>query len=224
MSQNKNLIYLVGHNSFFDKIIEKKRYEIVDIINNVISDYDIFDALDIGTTKDDNNKSSNIIIKNLNNIKIYKSISDQKIESKFFSKSIQKSITENFSSEEVEYFKSDLVISSAVIEHVGSYNNQIKMIENICKLSKKLIIFTTPSRAYPIDFHTKIPFLHWLPKNIHRSLLNIIGMSFFSKEENLNLLSRKDIHNLMKKLNIDYEIINLRLFGLTSNFIVIGKV
>ena len=32
---------------------------------------------------------------------------------------------------------SDLVISSATIEHVGSYENQIKMLKNIIKLTNK---------------------------------------------------------------------------------------
>ena len=51
MSKNRSLIYLAGHNNLFDKIIENKRYEIVNIIKNIISDYKINDVLDIGTTK-----------------------------------------------------------------------------------------------------------------------------------------------------------------------------
>ena len=120
MSQNRNLIYLAGHNSFFDKIIESKRLEILNIIKNIIKNFQIKDALDIGTTSDDENKSSNLIIKNLENIEIFKSISNQKIEIGFFTKTKQKSITENFSKDEINEFKSDLVVSSAVIEHVGS--------------------------------------------------------------------------------------------------------
>ena len=86
MTQNKDLLYVAGHNNFFDKIISSKRIEIVKIINDIIKNYDVEDALDIGSTEDENNKSSNIIIKNLNKVKIFKSISDQKIFQVFFQK------------------------------------------------------------------------------------------------------------------------------------------
>ncbi len=87
--KNIDLIYSKNHNSFFDKIILKKRFQIIKIINDKIKDQAIHDALDIGTTADENNKSSNIIIKNLKNIKFFKCISDQEINSVFFKKKLK---------------------------------------------------------------------------------------------------------------------------------------
>ena len=49
----------------------------------------------------------------------------------FFSKILTKSITDNFTNEEIDNFKSDLVISNATIEHVGNFENQIKMVKNV---------------------------------------------------------------------------------------------
>ena len=63
-----------------------------------------------------------------------------------------------------------------------------KMIENIMKLSNRYFLITTPYRFFPIDFHTKLPFLHMLPKSVHRKILFIIGLKEYAKEENLNLL------------------------------------
>jgi len=160
----ENSIYSNKHNNLLDKIVIKKRHEMSEIINKYISNQSIEHALDIGTTDDDGFESSNYLIKNLRNIEIYRSISDQKINSKFFSKTLTKSITDNFSHEEIENYSSDLVISNATIEHVGDKNSQIKMTENIIKLSKKIFVITTPNRFYPFDFHTKIPLIHWLPK------------------------------------------------------------
>ena len=97
------------------------------------------------------------------------------------------------------------------------------MIKNIIKLSKKIFIIITPNRWYPIDFHTKIPFIHWLPKKIHRNFLNLIGLSFFSEEKNLNLLNEKDFNNFMKNFNFKYKILNVKLFNIKSNLILIGK-
>jgi len=223
MSRNINLIYSSNHSKVIDKLIVNKRLEIVKIINNQIKKFKIFDALDIGTTVDKENESSNFIIKNLENINYFKSISDQEISSSFFKKKLKKSITEDFSNEELKEFASDLVISNATIEHVGNSFQQRKMINNIINLSKKLFIISTPNRFHPIDFHTKIPLIHWLPKSIHRKILNFLGMSFYGKEENLNLLGKKEIENLLNFENITYEIAYIKLLFFKSNFIIIGK-
>ena len=68
----------------------------------------------------------------------------------FFSKILKKSITEEFSENELYKFSSDLVISNATIEHVDGVLNQKKMIENIIKLTKKIFVITTPNRFHPI--------------------------------------------------------------------------
>ena len=218
-------IYAVNHYTFIDKIVIKKRQEMCDIINEELSDYTIQDALDIGSTNDLDNKSSNYLIRNLKNIKIYKSISDQVISNNFFSKCLTKSITENFSYDEIQSMKSDVVISNATIEHVGGFEQQKKMIENMLLLTKKYFIITTPNRYHPLDFHTKLPILHWFPKKIHRKLLKLLKLEFFSKEENLNLLSKKDLITLLEIVGVNnFKIFDVSLLGFKSNLIVIGKV
>jgi len=218
-------IYAVNHYTFIDKIVIKKRQEMCDIINEELSDYTIQDALDIGSTNDLDNKSSNYLIRNLKNIKIYKSISDQVISNNFFSNCLTKSITENFSYDEIQSMKSDVVISNATIEHVGGFEQQKKMIENMLLLTKKYFIITTPNRYHPLDFHTKLPILHWFPKKIHRKLLKLLKLEFFSKEENLNLLSKKDLITLLEIVGVNnFKIFDISLLGFKSNLIVIGKV
>ena len=220
MNKDQNTIYAINHYNFFDKIVFKKRLEISNIINNLIKDLQIHDALDIGTTSDDKNASSNIVIKNINK---FKCISDQIVNSDFFNKKLKKSITEEFSENELHEFSSDLVISNATIEHVGGELKQKKMIENIIKLTKKIFIITTPNRFYPIEVHTKIPLLHWFPKPIYRKILKIIGLPFYANEENLNLLSVNELKKMFKKHKITYEVKFLKLFFFKSNIIIIGK-
>ena len=199
--------YVINHFKFIDNIVVSKRAEMLNIINKYIENLSLSDALDIGTTNDQDNKSSNFLIRNIKNIRLFKSISNQKINLGFFSKILTKSITNNFSEIEIKNFKSDLVLSNATLEHVGNSNNQMKMIKNVIDLTKKIFIISTPNRFHPIDFHTKIPFIHWLPKKIHRFLLNLIGLKYFSKEENLNLCSKKDLINMLKNYkNIKYKI------------------
>ena len=223
MKSDRNLIYSHYHHKFFDRIATKKRLEIVKIIQSQIDKFNIKDVLDIGTTNDNVNNSSNIIIKKFKNLKTYKSISDQKINSSFFKKKFNKSITSNFSKKELDELRSDLVISNATIEHVGDLKKQKKMISNIIKLSKKIFIIITPNRFYPIDFHTKLPFLHWLPKPLHRLILKILGLNFYANEKNLNLLSKNDFTKIVDQKNITFKITNITLFKIPSNLILIGK-
>ena len=223
-TDEKEKIYLTNHYSFFEKILIKKRKEILTILKEFLNKKEINDILDVGTTQDEKNESSNYLIKNLGEEKNYKSISDQLITSNFFSKSLKKSITDNFTQDEIEKFKSDLVISSATIEHVGSFENQNKMCSNIISLSKKYFIIMTPNRFHPFEFHTKIPIIHWLPKKFYRSILRLFGFKFFAEEKNLNLLSEFDLRSIMKENNqINYEIKYVNFFLIKSNLILIGE-
>ena len=221
---NSQKIYLTKHYSLFEKILLKKRQEILSIIKEFLKDKKIIDVLDIGSTEDENNESSNYLIKNIGNYKRYNSISDQTIKSNFFSKTLQKSITEDFTEHEIQSLKSDLVISNATIEHVGCFENQMKMCSNVINLSTKYFIIITPNRFYPFEFHTKIPFIHWLPKKIHRFILRAIGLKFFAREENLNLVSELDFMLIMKRLHqVNFQIKSINFFLVRSNLILIGK-
>lgn len=224
MRKKTNLIYAINHFNFIDKIVLKKRLEISDIINDIIKNIEIDEALDIGTTSDTLNISSNSVIRNIKNIKNFKCLSNQEVNSNFFYKKLKKSITDDFYENELSEFSSDLVISNATIEHVGGFLKQKKMIKNIIKLTKKIFIITTPNKFYPIELHTKIPFIHWLPKLIYRRILKFLGLSFYAQEENLNLL---DVHQLQEMLNdqkINYEIRFIKLMFFKSNIIIIGRV
>ena len=224
LKDNSKKIYLTKHYSFFENILLKKRKKILIVLKEFLRNKTIEDVLDIGSTEDSNNDSSNFLIKNLGNYKDYKSISDQDIKFIFFSKKFKKSITEDFSDEEIKNMKSDLVISNATIEHVGSFLNQIKMCKNILKLSKKYFIIITPNRYHPFEFHTKIPIIHWFPKKIHRSILKIFGFKFFSLEQNLNLLSEKDLVLIMKNLGQkNFNLKSINFCFMKSNLILVGE-
>lgn len=221
---NEENIYSNFHLSYFDKIIINKRQEIINLINNFLIGRDLSDVLDVGTTEDDKNPSNNFIIKNLKGFSEYKSISDQKIDNKLYSKCLNKSICEEFLEEEINIYSSDLVISNATIEHVGSENNQIKMISNIIKLSKKIFIIITPNRNHPIEFHTKLPLIHWLPKKTHRFIISLLGFKFLAIEKNLNLLNQKNLEQYMKKLNFNsYKFKSINFLKIKSNIILIGE-
>ena len=77
-------------------------------------------------------------------------------------------------------------------------------------------------KSYPIDFHTRLPFLHLLPKAMHRNILNFFGEKYLSKEKNLNLLTENDLKEMCLNLNVyNFKILKVRLFFFVSNLILI---
>jgi hypothetical protein len=223
--ENKSL-YIINHSNFFERIILKKRNEIIFIIKNEIrlNKLKIKNILDIGTTSDNKSKSSNYIIKNLNITKRISAITIKEISLNIFDKVLVKSITKPLKSREIKKYRADLVVSNATIEHVGKLNNQKKMLINIGSLTKKIFFISTPYRFFPIEVHTKIPLLHFLPKKIFRKLLKMLNLNFFSKEQNLNLLDLKDIQIISSDLKKEFKlkIIYIRTFFFISNLILIG--
>jgi hypothetical protein len=72
--------------------------------------------------------------------------------------------------------------------------------------------------------HTKIPFLHFLPKKMFRAIIRFFGDDFFCHEKNLNLLSIKDVIKLCKNAQIkNYEIMYNYFLFFKSNIILIAK-
>ena len=116
----------------------------------------------------------------------------------------------------------DLTFSSAVIEHVGNKKNQQQFIKECIRVSKKYIFITTPNKFYPIELHTALPFLHWLPTNVYRTILRKMGKHFFALEENLNLLCKNDLINIMKNfLQVSFKIKDISFFGFKSNLLLL---
>jgi len=115
----------------------------------------------------------------------------------------------------------DLAFSSAVIEHVGSRDNQAAFIRECIRVTKKYVFITTPNRYYPIELHTVLPIIHWLPPRIFRGILRGIGKPFFASEDNLNLLSKKDIKAIMSTIQgVSYTIDTIRFLGFKSNILL----
>ena len=220
----KKKLYIQFENNFFDEIVNQKRIEMINLIRKKIRINKLRDLLDIGTTEDTSSKTSNIFCKMLNEIPIHKSISNQKITNSRFKVRLRKSITSKFSYNQIKKLKSELVISSATIEHVGSFYNQVLKVSNMIKLSKKYVIITTPNLYYPIELHTKLPFIHWLPKKIHRYILKLMNFSDLALEENLNLVSINEFKAMLSKsTQIEYYFVKIKFLFFPSNIILIGK-
>jgi SAM-dependent methyltransferase len=114
----------------------------------------------------------------------------------------------------------DIVYSNAVIEHAGPRNDQARFVEEALRVSKKFFI-TTPNRWFPVEMHTHLPLLHWLPRTSFSSVLKLLGDDFYSKEENLNLLDRRQLVDLFPR-DVVVKSKYVSVLGIPSNILVYG--
>jgi hypothetical protein len=118
----------------------------------------------------------------------------------------------------------DFVHSSAVLEHVGSAERQADFIAEALRVARKGIFLTTPNRWFPVEFHTVLPLVHWLPKSTFRWILRQIGRDFFASEDNLNLLTAGEIVRMCQRIGApDYRVSTVRLAGLSTNLLLSAR-
>jgi len=116
----------------------------------------------------------------------------------------------------------DLVWSNAVLEHVGGRHQQIDFLREIKRTGKRFFL-TTPNRFFPVEVHTRLPFVHFLPKAWFDRIARLAGQGWAAGDY-MRLLSEKDLRTLLKQAGFDdYQIIRNHFFGLTLDFIVYSK-
>jgi 2-polyprenyl-3-methyl-5-hydroxy-6-metoxy-1,4-benzoquinol methylase len=210
--------------NIFEKIVNEARKNFFNILRINTKYNKNKSIIDIGTTPSVNEYQNIILskIKNNKNVTCLSNLDCEILYKKY--PNIKKIILGDGRKNNLPDNSFDIVHSNATIEHVGSKKNQLKFIKECIRISKKYTFIQTPNRFYPIDFHTILPLIHWLPKNIHRKILQILGLNFYSLEKNLNLLSEQDLKRLCKELNIsNFKIIKYKLFFMTSNLILLIK-
>jgi hypothetical protein len=116
----------------------------------------------------------------------------------------------------------DFVHASAVLEHVGSFANQAKMVAECLRVARRGVFLTTPNRWFPIEFHTVLPLVHWLPKPWCRAAFRKLGLGFFAYEANLNLMTKAEMRRIMATHpDCRSRFIPMRLWGWTSNLVLV---
>ncbi len=226
INKNRTETYSEVKNSLFQKIYKKliirSRNKFFAYFLDNTGYTDEKSVIDVGTTPSLDDEENIFLINTKNNQNITcLSNQDCKILFQKFN-NIKDFLIEDGKNTNLKDNSFDIVHTNATIEHIGSYDNQISFVKEMIRISRKYIFIQTPNRFYPIDFHTILPIIHWFPKNIHRKLLKFFNLNFYSYEENLNLLSKKDLKNICKLLKLkNFKIIEHKLFFLTSNLILI---
>lgn len=117
----------------------------------------------------------------------------------------------------------DLVHSSAVLEHVGSADNQARMVGECLRVARRGVCLTTPNRWFPIEFHTRLPLVHWLPKPACRDIFRRLGYGPLAEEKNLNLMTGRELEVTARRFSgWRFRLAVARLLGWPSNLILFG--
>jgi len=118
----------------------------------------------------------------------------------------------------------DHVHSSAVLEHVGNRTNQARFLSELWRVTRKTLFVTTPNRGFPVEFHTVLPLVHWLPPATFRALLRRTGRTFFASEDNLNLLTADDARECLQAAFIPgAKVQSVCLLGWPSNLLLVAR-
>ncbi len=115
----------------------------------------------------------------------------------------------------------DIGWSNAVIEHVaGGAGAQLHFLNELLRTCK-VVCFTTPNRWFPVELHTQLPFLHWLPQRVYDRILHRLGRSS-ADSRRINLLTKKQIRRLCEAAGAGKTTIKgNRLCGFVMDYIVI---
>jgi SAM-dependent methyltransferase len=111
----------------------------------------------------------------------------------------------------------DFVFSNAVIEHVGGREAQALFLEEMLRVGKQ-VFFTTPSKFFPVETHTRLIFLHW-----HDGWFQI-WLKKHRPNASIHLLSYGNLVELLRGSRAtEHSIRRNKFFGITMTMTVVAR-
>lgn len=121
----------------------------------------------------------------------------------------------------------DVVFSNSVIEHVGSYDDQRRMANEVMRVGKRYFV-QTPNKRFPLEPHFLFPWFQYLPSEVRAQLVHRCDVGWYRKipdldaaraeVDSIRLLTRREFTALFPGASIHTE----RLAGLPKSFVAYG--
>ena len=118
----------------------------------------------------------------------------------------------------------DLVFSNSTIEHVGDFDDQRRMAEEVQRVGRRYYV-QTPNRFFPIEPHYMFPLFQFLPVAVRAALVERFKLGWMPRHrgyeaakdavQSIQLLKKSDIKELFPKAMIAEE----RFAGMTKSLI-----
>jgi Methyltransferase domain len=86
----------------------------------------------------------------------------------------------------------DLAFSNAVVEHVGEREEQRRFVAELCRVAPQVFL-STPNRWFPVETHTLLPFIHWLPRRAADRAFDALGRDNWKR---VDLLTKGELLDL----------------------------
>jgi 2-polyprenyl-3-methyl-5-hydroxy-6-metoxy-1,4-benzoquinol methylase len=119
----------------------------------------------------------------------------------------------------------DLVFSNSVIEHVGDFDDQKRMADEVRRVGKGYFL-QTPNLYFPIEPHFLFPYFQFLPIRVKVFLLRHFRIGWHGPTRDLQKAKKTATSiRLLKKSELarlfpDGQIVEERFLGLVKSFIV----
>jgi hypothetical protein len=115
----------------------------------------------------------------------------------------------------------DIGFSNAVIEHVGSRADQARFVSEMVRTCRRVFI-CTPNARFPVDPHTLLPFVHWLPRRQRHHVLRLSGNGHWASEASLNPLDSRALRGLFPK-TVKVRLLAQRMLLVPSVLVAVGE-
>ena len=119
----------------------------------------------------------------------------------------------------------DVAFSNSVIEHVGDFDDQQKMADELRRVGRRYFL-QTPNRYFPIEPHFYFPLFQFLPLSVRVAFLMNLPLAHrgrirerdraVAKATEIRLLNRKELTGLFPGATVTPE----KFFGLTKSFVL----
>ncbi len=120
-----------------------------------------------------------------------------------------------------------VVFSNSVIEHVGDFESQRRMANEIQRVGKRYFV-QTPNKRFPLEPHFLFPWFQYLPVSVRSWMVNRFNVGWYrripdpdvarAEVESIQLLTRRKFSSLFPSARIHEE----KIAGLTKSFVAIG--
>jgi len=97
----------------------------------------------------------------------------------------------------------DIATANAVLEHVGSVENQCAFVRELARIARRVFI-SVPHRYFPVEHHTAIPLFHFNDQTF-KAACALLGKSSWAEETHLILMTRAKLARLASEAAPDAE-------------------
>ena len=95
---------------------------------------------------------------------------------------------------------------------------------NLHEFSRKGFFLTTPNRWFPVEFHSLLPFVHWLPRSFFWAALRLTGRGELADESVLNLLDRQTLAEAASSAGLSgFHIDSVAIAGWATNLLLVQR-